>query len=61
VDGRLNASRVSGVSERLVAQKPRAGQILKELSRLVRLELDRRHATIERVVLMDERKPSPAL
>ena len=48
VDGRLDASRVSDVSERLVAEKPRAYlQILKELSRLVRLELDRRHAIIE--------------
>lgn len=55
VDGRLNASRVSDISERLVAQKPRAYlQILKELSRLVRLELDRRHAVIESPALLDE-------
>jgi F-type H+-transporting ATPase subunit delta len=55
VDGRLNASRVSDISERLVAQKPRAYlQILKELSRLVRLELDRRHAVIESASLLDE-------
>ena len=55
VDGRLNASRVSGISERLVAQKPRAYlQILKELSRLVRLELGRRHATIESASPLDE-------
>ncbi len=55
VDGRLDASRVSDISERLVAQKPRAYlQILKELSRLVRLELDRRHAVIESPALLDE-------
>jgi len=55
VDGRLNASRVSGVSERLVAQKPRGYlQILKELTRLVRLELDRRHAIVESASPLDE-------
>jgi F-type H+-transporting ATPase subunit delta len=55
VDGRLDASRVAGISERLVAEKPRGYlQILKELSRLVRLELERRHATIESASPLDE-------
>jgi len=55
VDGRLNAGRVSGISERLVAQKPRAYlQVLKELTRLVRLELDRRHAIVESASPLDE-------
>ncbi|HEY5779360.1 MAG TPA: F0F1 ATP synthase subunit delta [Terrimicrobiaceae bacterium] len=55
VDGRLNAGRVSGISERLVAQKPRGYlQILKELTRLVRLELDRRHAIVESASPLDE-------
>ena len=55
VNGRLNASRVSGISERLVAEKPRSYlQILKELTRLVRLELDRRHAIIESASPLDE-------
>jgi F-type H+-transporting ATPase subunit delta len=55
VDGRLDASRVSGISERIVAEKPRSYlQILKELSRLVRLELDRRHAIIESASPLDE-------
>lgn len=55
VDGRLDASRVSGIAERLIAEKPRGYlQILKEFSRLVRLELDRRHAIIESASPLDE-------
>jgi F-type H+-transporting ATPase subunit delta len=55
VDGRLDANRVSGISDRLLSERPRSYlQILKELSRLVRLELDRRHATIESVSPLDE-------
>ncbi len=55
VNGRLDASRASGISDRLVAEKPRGYlEILKEFSRLVRLELDRRHAIIESASLLDE-------
>ncbi len=55
VDGRLDANRVATISERLVAEKPRAYlQILKEISRLVRLELERRHAVIESAAPLDE-------
>jgi F-type H+-transporting ATPase subunit delta len=53
--GRLDASRVSAISEQVIAEKPRDYlQILKEFSRLVRLELDRRHATIESASPLDE-------
>jgi F-type H+-transporting ATPase subunit delta len=55
VNGRLDASRVSEISERLVSEKPRGYlQALNELSRLVRLELDRRHAIIESASPLDE-------
>lgn len=55
VDGRLDAARVSQVSQRLIAEKPRSYvQILKELARLVRLELDRRHSIIESARPLDE-------
>ena len=55
VNGRIDANRVSEISERLVTEKPRGYlQILKELSRLVRLELDRRHAVVESAVPLDE-------
>jgi F-type H+-transporting ATPase subunit delta len=55
VDGRLDPQRVSGISDRLLAEKPRDFlQILKEFSRLVRLELDRRHAVIESASPLDE-------
>jgi len=55
VSGRLDANRVSEISERLITEKPRGYlQILKELSRLVRLELDRRHAVIESAAPLDE-------
>ncbi|HEY5742452.1 MAG TPA: F0F1 ATP synthase subunit delta [Terrimicrobiaceae bacterium] len=55
VGGRLDAGRVMEISEHLIAEKPRGyQQILKELSRLVRLELDRRHAIIESASPLDE-------
>jgi F-type H+-transporting ATPase subunit delta len=55
VSGRLDANRVSEISKRLITEKPRGYlQILKELSRLVRLELDRRHAVIESAAPLDE-------
>ena len=55
VNGRLDAGRVSEISERLVTEKPRGYlQALNELSRLVRLELDRRHAIIESASPLDE-------
>ncbi|MEY4299384.1 MAG: hypothetical protein RIR25_620 [Verrucomicrobiota bacterium] len=50
-DGALDPARVRSVSDAVVAQKPRGClAILKNLSRLVRLELDRRHAVIESAV-----------
>ena len=55
VNGRLDANRVSEISQRLVTEKPRGYlQALKELSRLVRLELERRHAIIESAMPLDE-------
>jgi F-type H+-transporting ATPase subunit delta len=55
VNGRIDANRVSGISERLITEKPRGYlEILKELARLVRLELDRRHAVIESAAPLDE-------
>ena len=55
VDGRLDATRVSEISQRLITEKPRSYlQILKELARLVRLELDRRHSIIESARPLDE-------
>jgi F-type H+-transporting ATPase subunit delta len=59
VDGRLDAGRVMEISERVIAEKPRGyRQILKEISRLVRLELDRRHAIIESASPLDESNAS---
>lgn len=55
VDGRLDPARVSQISERVATEKPRAYlQILKELARLVRLELDRRHSIIESATPLDD-------
>ena len=55
-DGRLDANRVSAISERLIAEKPRSYlEVLKEFSRLVRLELERRHAIVESASPLDER------
>jgi len=48
VNGKLDPQRVSEVSDKLVASKPRSYvQILKEYTRLIRLELSKRHAIIE--------------
>ena len=59
VNGRLDAGRVAGISDRLIAEKPRGYvEILKELSRLVRLELERRHAVIESASPLDEASAS---
>jgi F-type H+-transporting ATPase subunit delta len=53
-DGRLDARRISEYSDRLVAEKPRSYVgILKEFTRLVRLELQRRHAVIESAVPLE--------
>ncbi|HEY5704475.1 MAG TPA: F0F1 ATP synthase subunit delta [Terrimicrobiaceae bacterium] len=55
VDRRLDKNRVGEISQRLIAEKPRGYlKILKELARLVRLELDRRHAIIESAEPLDE-------
>ena len=55
-NGRLDASRVSAISERLITEKPRSYlEVLKEFSRLVRLELERRHAIVESASSLDER------
>ncbi|MBU3664668.1 MAG: F0F1 ATP synthase subunit delta [Chthoniobacterales bacterium] len=48
VNGKLDASRVRAVTDALAADKPRGYlAILQSFVRLVRLELDRRHAVIE--------------
>lgn len=47
-DGKLDASRVRAVTDTLAAEKPRGYlAVLQSFSRLVRLELERRHAVIE--------------
>lgn len=53
-DGRLDAAKSKEVSDKLVAAKPRGYfQILREYTRLVRLELDRRHAVVESATDLD--------
>lgn len=52
--GRLDARKVTEFSDRLIAEKPRGYvAILQEFTRLVRLELQRRHAIIESAVPLD--------
>ena len=54
VNGRLAAQVVATQSDRLVTEKPRGYfQILREYARLVRLELDRRHAVVESATPLD--------
>ena len=48
VDGKLDASRVRAVTDAIAAETPRGClAILQSFARLVRLELERRHAVIE--------------
>jgi F-type H+-transporting ATPase subunit delta len=55
MNGRLDTSRVSEITQRLMGERPRGYlQILKELARLVRLELDKRHALIESASPLDD-------
>jgi F-type H+-transporting ATPase subunit delta len=54
VNGRIDANRVSKISKHLIAERPRGYvQTLKEVSRLIRLELDKRHAIIESATPLD--------
>ena len=54
VNGRIDANRVSEISKHLIAERPRGYvQTLKEVSRLIRLELDKRHAIIESATPLD--------
>ena len=54
-DGKLDASRVRAVTDTLAAEKPRGYlAILQVFARLVRLELERRHAVIESAAPLTE-------
>lgn len=54
-NGRLDASKVSGLTDQLVAEKPRGyASILREYARLARLELERRHAVVDSAAPLDE-------
>src|SRR5690606_27205799 len=54
VNGHVNASRAEEISAALVSERPRSYlEILKEFTRLVRLELSKRHAVIESPVQLD--------
>ena len=59
VDGKLDASRVRAVTNTLAAEKPRGYlAVLQSFSRLVRLELERRHAVIESAAPLAETEMS---
>jgi len=54
VNGRVDAGRTKEISDRLVAARPRGYfEILKEFTRLVRLELTKRHAVIESAAALE--------
>lgn len=54
-NGRLDASKVAGLTDQLVAEKPRGYvAILREYTRLARLELERRHAIVDSAIPLDE-------
>lgn len=54
VDGHVDANRAEEISGRLAEAKPRDFlQILKEFTRLIRLELAKRHAVVESAAALD--------
>ncbi len=54
VNGHVDASRAEKISTALVTERPRSFlEILKEFTRLVRLELSNRHAVIESPAVLD--------
>lgn len=54
VNGHVDAARAEEISKQLVAKRPRSFlEILKEYTRLIRLELSKRHAVIESAVPLD--------
>lgn len=54
VDGHVDASRAEEISSGIVAAKPRSFlQILKEFTRLIRLELAKRHGIVESAISLD--------
>jgi len=55
VNGRLDGRRVSQIADSLLQDKPRHYlQILKEFSRLVRLEVQKHHAVVDSAVALGE-------
>lgn len=57
VDGKLDAGRLGQVFDGVAERKPRSFiQILKELTRLVRLEVASHHAIVESAVALDPAK-----
>lgn len=55
VDGHVDAARVEHASKSIVADRPRGFLgILKEYTRLIRLELAKRHAVVEGAAPLDE-------
>jgi F-type H+-transporting ATPase subunit delta len=53
--GRVDTARASELTKRIAAEKPRhALQILVAFRRLLRLELDKRHAVIESATALDD-------
>ena len=55
VNGRLDQAKVSAVVAQAIAEKPRQYlSAIKNLQRLIRLELDKRHAVIESAAPLDD-------
>lgn len=54
VNGHVDTARAEEISKQLVAKRPRSFlEILKEYTRLIRLELSKRHAVIESATPLD--------
>lgn len=57
--GRLDAARVNAATDAIINDRPRHYlQVLKELARLIRLELEKRHAIVESAAELDSESVS---
>jgi F-type H+-transporting ATPase subunit delta len=61
-DGRIDAAKVAAIGSKIVASKPRNSVgILKAFQRLVRLEVEKRHAVIESAAPLDKKTTNELL
>jgi F-type H+-transporting ATPase subunit delta len=61
-DGQLDRGKIASLTQSLIAKKPRNYiKVLENYKRLLRLEIDKRHATIESATELNEKAREPII